>query len=150
MRIGAVDWRTGDRYSEVELPDGRVIPAVPHDDADYTARAARLGYPDGAAMNREHDAVHAALAHVFGTTSPVLRHVADMIGAPPSGLPDRRRPPGVELHWQEEELVLMVQHRLNDPGRDEEPGGGFVSHLRGLLRASEIGSGPASAENGPT
>lgn len=134
MRIGSVDWRPGDGYSEVELPDGRVIPAAPHATADYTAQARFLGYADGAAMNREHDAVHAALAGVFGTTSPVLRHVADLAGAPPAQRADRRRPAGVEYHWQEEELVLMLQARLNDPARDGDPGGGLVRHLRTLLR----------------
>jgi hypothetical protein len=134
MRIGAVDWRPADGYSEVQLPDGRVIPARPHATSSYAAQAAALGYPDGAAMNREHDAIHAFTAGIFGTVSPVLRHVADLVGAAPADRRDRRRPAGAEMHWQEEELVLMLSARLNDPARDGEPGGGLVRHLRTLLR----------------
>lgn len=107
----------------------------------------RAGDPD--VSGAEHDAIHAALAAAFGTTSPLLRN-AEALRRAGTGRPGRHRPPGVELHWQEEELVLMVQARLNDPARDGEPGGGFVSYLRGLLRASEIGSGRAPPENGQT
>jgi len=150
VKIGTVDWRPGDGYSEVELPDGRVIPAVPHATPSYSAAAVSLGYPDGAAMNREHDAIHAALAAVFGTISPVLRAVADLLVAAPADQRDRRRPASSEYHWQEEELVFIVAARLNDPARDRQPGGGYVSYLRRLLRPSEIGSGRSPAENGPT
>lgn len=148
MKIGAVDWRPGDGYSEVELADGRVIPARPHATASYAADAARLGYPDGAAMNREHDALHAALAAVFGTISPVLRAVADLLGAAPADQRDRRRPASSEYHWQEEELVLMVAARLNDPARDVEPGGGLIAHIRHMLRPAKVGALTHPVENG--
>lgn len=129
MRVGTVDWRPGDGYSEVELPDGRVIPAAPHASPEYAAQAARLGYLDGAAMNREHDALHAALAGIFGTTSPVLLDVAA------GDSRDRSL---------EEGLVELVACRLNDPARDGEPGGGLILHLRGLLRGGpqKLGRAP--------
>lgn len=43
-----------------QLPCGHIVRARPHDTPDYEIRARKLGYPDGAAMNAEHDLLHVA------------------------------------------------------------------------------------------
>lgn len=56
-----------------QLPCGHIVRARPHDTPDYEIRARKLGYPDGAAMNAEHDLSHAAIAWILGLpVSPAL------------------------------------------------------------------------------
>ena len=53
--------------------DGSVLEAVPHDTADYSDRAASLGYDSADDMNREHDVLHSYLADALGwPCSPTL------------------------------------------------------------------------------
>lgn len=56
-----------------QLPCGHIVRARPHDTPDYEIRAKKLGYPDGASMNAEHDLTHAAIAWILGLPlSPAL------------------------------------------------------------------------------
>jgi hypothetical protein len=66
-------------YCQTVFPDGKFVPAVPHDTDEYRATAAELGY--GAhtiQMCFDHELIHTLLAEAGGLDySPVLRHVAD-------------------------------------------------------------------------
>lgn len=124
LSVGGCRYSTdGALYSEVVLPDGRVIPSAPQPTAQYEATARELGYDDGASLAREHDFLHAFLAGIFGATSPTLVDVADGT---------------TRDHWMEEELVKLVAIRLNDSGADALPGGGLLSRLRTLLRPTPV------------
>lgn len=120
MRIGRCDYLTdGANLSSITLPDGHRIFSAPEPTEEYETRARELGYPNGAAMSREHDAIHVALAEVFGALPPALLDVA-------SG---EKRDRGFE-----EDLVKIIALRLNDPMADALPGSGFIRWLRGTLR----------------
>lgn len=119
-KIGRCTYTTDGVRSSITLPSGKRIFSEPHPTAEYEARARELGYPDGAAMSREHDAIHVALADVFGGLPPVLLEVA---------YGDERD------RGFEEDLVKIIALRLNAPASDDQPGGGFVKWLRGVLRS---------------
>jgi|SRR5690625_2364827 len=88
------------------LHDGEQIHARAQDDATYRARAEALGYGDDTArMSREHEALHAMLAHWLGLPeSPTLRGVASGQYWP---------------HWiAEEEAILGIQRFARMAGVD--------------------------------
>lgn len=96
----------------LRLSDGFEIVAVSTHDEENRARAVSLGYPDVSdyfsvdAMNRDHDAVHQALAQMLGLPdSPTLRMVAD-----------GEYPEWASLGDYEERIVFLFQAMLN--GRD--------------------------------
>lgn len=88
--------------SHVKLSDGRVLIARPEDTDSYRAQASALGYgADTAAMCREHDYLHALLAHALGLSeSPALRGAVE--GRPTDA-----------LTGAEEDMVLAAQRFLN-------------------------------------
>ena len=94
--LGDVTVDMGDAYTVTTFPDGLQLVAMHSEQPGQAETAARLGYPNADAMNREHDAFHSLLAHWLGLPcSPTLHAAA-------SG---RRYP-----HWREEEdAVLAVQ-----------------------------------------
>lgn len=130
MTTGYAYHRDGE-YSQVTLPGGACIPAVPHPTEEYEARARSLGYASGAAMSAEHDLIHILLADVFGTVSPALAAVASGQERPRS--------------WMEEDLVKLVASRLNDPGSDDLPGGGLIRWMRGRLAEAGARAGGLSS-----
>lgn len=83
------------------LPEGDPIVASPQDNDEYRARAESLGYGSATAlMSREHEILHALLAHWTGQwTSPTLLAVAR----------------GEQWeHWEAEEAaVLAIQRYIN-------------------------------------
>lgn len=121
--IGACAYAVDGDRSSITLPSGRVIHSAPHPTPEYEERARQLGYPDGASMSREHDAIHVAIALQYGLLPPALVDVAEGV----------TRDRGFE-----EDLVKLVALRLNDPSSDDQPGGGFVKWLRGLLRPCSL------------
>jgi hypothetical protein len=91
-----------DRLVRTTLPDGAVVWSAPVDDAESKARAERLGYGEDLwAMCRDHDAVHAAVAHMLGRRdSYALRRAAQ-------GLPID------DLAGAEEDAVMALQRLWN-------------------------------------
>lgn len=53
-------------------PGSLRVAGVPHDTADYEARARAQGYPNGAAMNQSHDLAHLLVAALLGVECPVM------------------------------------------------------------------------------
>jgi hypothetical protein len=78
LRFGATTVQLADWGCTTTLPDGRIIHAAPQPGEGYAETARHLGYgPNVLAMTHEHDACHAALAHLVGLpVSPVLSTVA--------------------------------------------------------------------------
>ena len=74
-QYGATKVYVFDGWVETVLPDGKVVSAVSHTGPEDVARAHSLGYKGNLwAMTRDHDRLHAALAHMLGLPeSPVLR-----------------------------------------------------------------------------
>jgi hypothetical protein len=83
------------------LPDGSPIYAVPGETAEDVARAHSLGYDGNVwAMTRDHDRIHALLAHAFGLPeSPALRQTLTGVQS--------------ELAGAEECAVLAIQRWVN-------------------------------------
>lgn len=90
----------GDRVGTT-LPDGTVIDALPNHGDEDVARAHSLGYGgDVLAMTRDHDRMHARLAHALGLKeSPALR--------------DAALARTTEIGDAEEAMVLAAQRFLN-------------------------------------
>jgi hypothetical protein len=92
----------------VRLPSGASVPGMPQDTEEYRARARAMGYGDDTlAMSRDHEAAHAALAHLIGLPcSPVLSTVAGV----PVG--------DIVRHQLEEDAVLALQRWARAVGVD--------------------------------
>jgi hypothetical protein len=86
----------------VVLPGGRILDARPQETDSYRAQARAIGYGDDtAAMCREHDYVHALLAHALG-----LPHSPALMGA-------AKGEPINDLTGAEEDAVLAIQRFWN-------------------------------------
>ncbi|WP_424139884.1 hypothetical protein [Roseomonas chloroacetimidivorans] len=108
LRFGATTVQIFEWGCTTTLPCGRVIHAAPQPGADYAETARRLGYgPDVLGMCHDHDAAHAALAHLLGLpVSPVLSTVAGISVHGP-----------VE-HGLEEDAVMAIQRFARTVGVD--------------------------------
>jgi hypothetical protein len=101
VRYGGTTVYIGDSWATTSLPDGRVVYAAPHYDAESHARALSLGYSGVEAMTREHDPMHSLLCHALGLDySPALSRAADGLRAN-------------ELSDAEEAMVLAAQRFRN-------------------------------------
>lgn len=98
FRFGATTCRVGPTWVVTTLPDGSEVHAHPQDSMGQRQTAKALGYGlDLAAMTRDHDTLHAAIAAWVGLPeSAALRQAA-------GGSPDP------ELAAMEEDAVLAVQ-----------------------------------------
>jgi len=103
-RFGATTCTIGPSWVVTELPSGAKIHAHPRGDQGETARA--LGYGDDvSAMTRDHDPLHAALAHWLGLpASAALREAGG-------------EPVEPELAALEEAAVIAVQKFCRAAGR---------------------------------
>lgn len=68
--------------------------------------ASWMGYPDAAAMNAEHDKLHAALSEWLGAPSNALREARG----------EHLSPADQHLAWLEEHAVLHLQRYITQAG----------------------------------
>lgn len=101
----------GDRLVRTTLPDSAILWAAPVDDEESRARAHRLGYGEDLwAMCRDHDRLHAAVAHMLGRyDSYALRRAAQ--GRPVD-----------DLAGAEEDAVMALQRLWNLYRAESRPG----------------------------
>jgi hypothetical protein len=87
--------------TQVTLPNGSELLALPNYDAESIARAHALGYAgDVVAMTRDRDRFHALLTHALGLhESPALRDATEDVVS--------------ELGHAEECMVLAAQRFMN-------------------------------------
>lgn len=104
-RFGKTLVLVGERGCMTVLPDGKRVPACPHDTDEYRATAERLGYgADTTRMCIEHELAHNWLDHALGMpVSPVMHAVAH-------GEPD------CALHGLAEDAVMALQAYANALG----------------------------------
>lgn len=97
-----------DDHVDVVLPDGAVVPAVPHITPEYYSTTSHLGYgEDIMALCVNHEIVHTALCHWLGLKeSPTMRSVASFNSQSTS------------ITGSEEDAVMAIQRFANLMGVD--------------------------------
>lgn len=104
IKLGSVTVETFDDYTVTRFADGLEVHAHHAEQPGQADTAARLGYAEAFAMNKEHDLAHALLAYWLGLPhSPTLRDVAE--GKPAN-----------DLHYLEEEAVMALCRFSNAVG----------------------------------